>query len=511
MTTVRENPGCLLGDRAQWSAGGPVADPEGLVSLHTVQSTPRSDALAPERPGVDVPAGEQLGTGLKVRHLTMMGLGSAIGAGLFLGAGAGISLAGPAILVSYVVAGVLVVLVMRMLAEMAAALPSSGSFSTYADEGIGRWAGFTLGWLYWATLVLVLGVEITGASQIIHGWLPVLPQWAIALLLVTAFAVVNLAPVRNFGEFEFWFASLKVAVVVLFLVVGALLALGLLPGSEPVGTSNLLGHGGFAPQGLGGIAAGLLVVVFAFGGIEIVTIAAAESQDPRRAIAAAARSVVWRILLFYVGSVAIMVLVLPWDAPELVAGPFVAVLSSTGIPGLPVIMEAVVVIALLSAFNANIYGTSRMSYALARRGDGPAALLRVSRQGTPVAAVGLSVACALVSVGLNWLLPGTLLGILLSAAGASLILVWVFIAIAQIRLRPRLERDGLLTVRMWGYPWLSWATLGLLVAFMVLMLTDDDARGQLMSAVGLCGVLIGIHVVRVRVRARRARRIAAQG
>lgn len=447
-------------------------------------------------------SGERLGTGLRVRHLTMMGLGSAIGAGLFLGAGAGISLAGPAILVSYVVAGVLVILVMRMLAEMAAALPSSGSFSTYADEGIGRWAGFTLGWLYWATLVLVLGVEITGASQIIHGWAPVLPQWVVALLLVTAFAVVNLSAVRNFGEFEFWFASLKVAVVVLFLVVGALLVLGLLPGTEPVGAANLVGHGGFAPRGMSGIAAGLLVVVFAFGGIEIVTIAAAESQDPRRAIAAAARSVVWRILLFYVGSVAVMVMVLPWDAPELVAGPFVAVLSRTGIPGLPLAMEVVVVIALLSAFNANVYGTSRMAYSLAQRGDGPRMLLRVSRQGTPTAAVGLSVVCALVSVGLNWLLPDTLLGILLSAAGASLILVWLFIAVAQLRLRPRLEREGLLTVRMWGHPWLSWATLSLLVGFAVLMLTDDAARGQLVSAAGLCGVLAGIYAVRAAVRRR---------
>ncbi|MFI2753989.1 amino acid permease [Cellulomonas sp. P22] len=452
---------------------------------------------------------EQLGTGLRVRHLTMMGLGSAVGAGLFLGAGAGIGLAGPAILVSYVVAGVLVVLVMRMLAEMAAALPSSGSFSTYADAGIGRWAGFTLGWLYWATLVLVLGVEITGASQIVQGWFPAVPQWVVALLLVVAFAVVNLSGVRSFGEFEFWFASIKVAVIVLFLVIGALLVLGLLPGTDPVGTSNLLGHGGFAPQGVGGIASGLLVVVFAFGGIEIITIAAAESQDPRRSIAAAARSVVWRILLFYVGSVAVMVLVLPWDAPELVAGPFVAVLGLTGIPALPLVMEVVVVVALLSAFNANVYGTSRMAFSLAQRGDGPRALTHVSRSGVPSAAVWVSIACGLVSVLLNWLLPDQLLTILLSAAGASLILVWLFIAVAQIRLRPRLERDGTLSIRMWGYPYLSWATLALLVGFMVLMLTDDEARGQLAAAVGLCAVLAGVYAARSGVRRARARRTGA--
>ena len=165
---------------------------------------------------------EQLGTGLKVRHLTMMGLGSAIGAGLFLATGIGIRTAGPAILVSYALAGVLVALVMRMLAEMAAALPSSGSFSTYAEEGIGRWAGFTLGWVYWFTLIMVLGVELTGASAIIHGWAPGVPQWVVALALIGFFAAVNLVGVRSFGEFEFWFAALKVAVIVVFLVVGTL-------------------------------------------------------------------------------------------------------------------------------------------------------------------------------------------------------------------------------------------------------------------------------------------------
>lgn len=454
---------------------------------------------------LEVTAGgsEQLGKGLKVRHLTMMGLGSAIGAGLFLGTGAGIRTAGPAILLSYAVAGILVVLVMRMLAEMAAALPSSGSFSTYAERGIGRWAGFTLGWVYWFTLIMVLGVEITGASAIVHGWLPGLPQWLVALVLIALFTAINLVGVRSFGEFEFWFAALKVVVIVGFLVVGALLVFGLLPGTQAVGFSHLLGDGGFAPNGLGQVAAGLLVVVFAFGGIEIVTIAAAESADPERSIAAAARSVVWRILLFYVGSVAIMVLVLPWDSPALLAGPFVAVLELANIPGLALVMEAVVVIALLSAFNANLYGTSRMAFSLAGRGDGPAGLLRVSGRGVPISAVLLSVAFALVSVLLNWLLPEQLLGFLLNAAGSSLVFIWILIAISQLRLRRELEARGRLAVRMWLFPYLSWLTLGLLLALVALMLTDDAARAQVVATTGLVVVVIAIFVVRERLRARR--------
>jgi aromatic amino acid permease len=439
---------------------------------------------------------EQLGTGLKVRHLTMMGLGSAIGAGLFLATGIGIRTAGPAILVSYVLAGVLVALVMRMLAEMAAALPSSGSFSTYAEEGIGRWAGFTLGWVYWFTLIMVLGVELTGASALIHGWAPGVPQWVVALALIGFFAVVNLVGVRSFGEFEFWFAALKVAAIVIFLVVGLLLVFGLLPGTTPVGLTNLLGEGGFAPNGLGQVATGLLVVVFAFGGIEIVTIAAAESDDPQRSIAAAARSVVWRILLFYVGSVAIMVFVLPWNSPALLAGPFVAVLELAGIPGLALMMEVVVVVALMSAFNANVYGTSRMAFSLAQRGDGPRGLLRVSRHDVPIAAVLVSVVFALISVLLNWLLPEQLLGLLLNAVGSSLIVIWIVIAISQLRLRRRLEAEGLLTVRMWCFPYLSWLTLGLLVALVGLMLTDDGARPQVFATAVLVAVVVGIYFAR---------------
>ncbi len=452
---------------------------------------------------------EQLGTGLKVRHLTMMGLGSAIGAGLFLATGIGIRTAGPAILVSYVLAGVLVASVMRMLAEMAAALPSSGSFSTYAEEGIGRWAGFTLGWVYWFTLIMVLGVELTGASALIHGWAPGVPQWVVALALIGFFAVVNLVGVRSFGEFEFWFAALKVAAIVIFLVVGLLLVFGLLPGTTPVGFTNLLGSGGFAPNGLGQVATGLLVVVFAFGGIEIVTIAAAESDDPQRSIAAAARSVVWRILLFYVGSVAIMVFVLPWNSPALLAGPFVAVLELADVPGLALMMEVVVVVALMSAFNANVYGTSRMAFSLAQRGDGPRGLLRVSRHDVPVAAVLVSVVFALISVLLNWLLPEQLLGLLLNAVGSSLIVIWIVIAVSQLRLRPRLEAAGLLTVRMWGYPYLSWLTLGLLVALVGLMLTDDGARPQVFATAALVTVVVGIFLVRehaARLRARRRSR-----
>lgn len=434
----------------------------------------------------------------------MMGLGSAIGAGLFLGTGVGIAKAGPAVLVSYLIAGFVVVCVMRMLGEMGAALPASGSFSHYARIGIGEWAGFVMGWLYWFMLIMVLGAEITGASAIVNDWLPGVPQWVIALVFVTFFAVVNLAKVSNFGEFEFWFAALKVAAIIGFLGVGVLLVFGLLPDTDPVGFTNLLGQGGFMPNGFSGIAAGLLVVAFAFGGIEIVTIAAAESEDPERSIATAVRTVMWRISVFYIGAIGIMVLVLPWNDPELQDGPFVAVLERANIPYVSGLMELVVVIALLSAFNANVYGTSRMAFSLARRNDGPKALAKLSKTGVPTNAVLLSVFFGFVSVLLNWLLPDDLLGILLNAVGAALLVIWVFIVIAHLRLRPRLEREGKLSVRMWLFPYLSYLTLAMLGGFVVLMAFDDDAREQLISTAVLFLVILALGLITSRRRARKA-------
>lgn len=456
----------------------------------------------PVRPAAD-DAGPQnaLGNGLKTRHITMMGLGSAIGAGLFLGSGEGIKEAGPAVLLSYVIAGIIVIFVMRMLGEMGSAIPHSGSFAEYARISIGNWAGFTMGWIYWAMLIMVLGAEITGASQIVQGWLPGVPQWVIALIFVTFFAAVNLSKVANFGEFEFWFAAIKVTVIIAFIIIGFLLVFGLLPGAEPVGLTHIMGDGdGFMPNGIGGVAAGLLVVAFAFGGIEIVTIAAAESAEPERGIVVAVRNVIWRIGIFYIGSVAIMVLALPWTSKVLHEDPFVAVLDKAAIPLASGFMQLVVVIALLSAFNANIYGSTRMAFALAKRGDGPRILTRVAPNGTPRVAVLVSVFFAFVAVLMIWLLPDNLLSILLNAVGSVLLVVWIFVCVSQLRLRPKLEAEGKLRLRMWLFPYLTWVTLAGLGGLIALMLTNEAARNQLISTLALFLVIVGLSQVNARWR-----------
>jgi len=426
----------------------------------------------------------------------MMGLGSAIGAGLFLGTGVGIQVAGPAVLLAYIAAGIIVVMVMQMLGEMAAARPSSGSFSTYAKQAFGHWAGFTLGWLYWFMLVMVMGAEMTGAAAIMGAWFGVDP-WIPALVAVVFFAVVNFAQVRGFGEFEFWFAFIKVAVIIGFLIIGAALIFGLLPGHTFVGTSTFLGDHGFMPNGWPGMAAGLLAVAFAFGGIELVTIAAAESEDPGRNIATAVRAVIWRISVFYLGSVLVITFLLPYDqlgdAQTAAESPFTAVLSMANMPGVVGFMEAVIVLALLSAFNAQIYGTSRLVHSLALDRDAPRIFAVTNRDSVPINAVVLSMFFAFASVGLQYWNPEGLLTFLLNAVGGCLIVIWIMITASYLRLHPQLEDLGeISTVRMWGWPWLGWATMIALWSLVALMLFDAAARSQIIAVVVVAAVLVGL-------------------
>ncbi|WP_305082978.1 amino acid permease [Corynebacterium sp. CCUG 69979] len=439
-------------------------------------------------------ANSELGSGLKSRHLTLMGLGTAVGAGLFLGVGVGIRAAGPAILLAYVIAGVIVISVMRMLGEMAAARPSSGSFATYGRQAYGHWAGFLLGWIYWFLLIMACGVEITGASAIMAGWFGV-PQWIPALVVVGILTAVNLAQVKGFGEFEYWFAMIKVAVILLFLVIGAALWLGLLPANGFVGFSNVT-ESGFAPNGIAGIAAGLLAVAFAFGGIEVVTIAAAESEDPARNVRNAVNSIIWRIALFYIGSVIVIILLLPYaqiDGADTAAeSPFTQVLDMANIPAAAGFMEAVIVLALLSAFNAQVYGTSRLAYQQALEGDAPRWMARTNAHGVPINSVLVSVFFAFVAVGLQWWNPPGMIDFIMNATGGCLIVVWIMITLSYIKLKPGIA-DSAVQVR--GASWVPWVTLAALLGLVVLMLFDASARPQVISVTILSLVLVGLSLL----------------
>lgn len=434
------------------------------------------------------------------RHLTMIGLGGAIGAGLFVGSGAGIALAGPGILISFLAAGLLAVLVMRMMGEMSVALPSSGSFSAHAERALGSWAGFTVGWLYWCLLAVVLAIEATGAAIIMNGWLPSVATWVWVLIFMAGLTAANLAAVRTFGEFEFWFAVLKVAAIIGFLVLGALAVAGLLPGDKAAGLTNLTAHGGFLPNGWNGVLSGLLTVVFAFGGMEIVTLAAAESEDPVRGLSSAMRSVVWRLLLFYIGSVTVVVLVLPWNDSKVGESPFVAVLEHLGLPAAAQVMNVVLLAALLSALNANLYAASRMLYSLAERGEAPRTLSRRSGAGVPQRAVLVSVAFGFLSVLLNFQWPDSVFMWMLNGVGAIALVVWIAVAVSQLRLRRVLEREApeLLAVRMWGFPGLTVLSLAAMGAVLVLLAAEESSRPQVVGTGVLTAAVLAVGVFRHR-------------
>nr|WP_051619989.1 amino acid permease [Haematomicrobium sanguinis] len=435
---------------------------------------------------------------MNTRQLVMMSLGSAIGTGLFVGTGAGVAAAGPAVLLSFLIAGTVVIIVMWALGEMAAANPNSGAFSVYAEKAMGPVAGATLGWLWWIQLVVVIAAEATASAAIIIGlWADGPPQWLLAFVFLVIFTGINLLGVGKFGEFEFWFATLKVLAIIAFLVVGIMMLVGILSPGHEVGFAMIEANGGFLPNGLGGVAAGLLVVIFAFGGTEIVTIAAAETEDPSRNVARAVKAVLWRILVFYIGSVTVMILVLPWNDPNMGTSPFVSVLSAANIPGADVIMAIIIVIALLSALSANLYGASRMVFSLSNRRLAPRVLSTTTKNGVPRAAVLASVAFGFITVVLNYLYPETILNALLNVVGATCLMVWGFALVSQLILRRRAEREGTaLPLTMPGFPFVTGFGLVLLLGIFVLGFLNEATRSQLLQVFALvAGIAIVFAIV----------------
>jgi aromatic amino acid permease len=344
---------------------------------------------------------------------------------------------------------------------------------------------------------VVLAVEATAAAKIAAGWVPAIPQWTWVLVFMSVLTAVNLANVRNFGEFEFWFAGLKIAAIVLFLALGTAAIAGLFPGVDP-GISNLRD---FLPNGWAGVLAGFMAVVFAFGGLEVVTIAAADAEDPKQAIKKAVRTSVTRLLVFYLGSMAVVVTLLPWNDSQVGASPYVAVLDRLGIPAAGQIMNVVIFVALLSAINATLYGAARMLCSLAERGEAPEALLN-RKNGVPRNAVLASVAFGFFSVLLNYLWPDTVFLLLLNAVGSVLLVVWGFIAVSQIRLRRTMDDPA---VPMWGYPYLSWLAFAAIVAIILLMLGDEQARVQILSTGVLVAVVTAVALSRSALRRRSLR------
>ena len=423
---------------------------------------------------------DQLNPDLKIRHIGMISLGGVIGAGLFIGSGAVINATGPGSILSYALAGLIVILVMRMLGEMSTANPTSGSFSTYASDAIGPWAGFTIGWLYWFFWVVVIAIEAIAGAAIMQYWIPNFPLWLMALILTVLLTLTNLFSVKSFGEFEYWFSLIKVISIGLFLVLGLCVIFGWFPGIDAPGTSNLVGIGGFMPSGISSVLLGITVVIFSFMGTEIVAIAAGESAHPAKAVRIATNSVIWRILIFYIGSITIVVTLLPWNSTTLLVSPFVAVLDYIGIPAAAQIMNFVVLTAVLSCLNSALYANSRMLFGMAKKGDAPKAFLKLSKKGVPIRAILFSTIFSYIAVIISYVSPDKVFLFLINSSGAVALLVYLVIAVSQLRMRKRLERENpdALQLKMWLFPYLTYATIICISGIYIAMLIIESLRVQ---------------------------------
>ena len=404
---------------------------------------------------------------LTPRHITFMALGMAIGAGLFLGSANAINLAGPSVLFAYMIGGAMIFVIMRALGEMAVHDPVAGSFSTYAHRYLGPFAGYLTGWNYWILMVGVGMAESTAVGIYMKQWFPHLPQWIWVFGSVAMIGGLNLMAVKVYGEMEFWFTLIKVVTVVLMILGGAgMIWMGWGNGGNPVGLGNLWSHGGWFPHGVTGMVLALPVVVFAFGGIETIGMAAGEAAQPERTIPRAVNSVLWRILIFYVGALFVIMAIYPWNQLGTQGSPFVTTFGKLGIPQAAGLINFVVITAALSGFNSTTFSGSRMLYSLATKGQAPKLLDKVSEQGVPVRGVLVTLACLVFGVLLNYLVPERIFAMMMSILAFNTVWTWAMVLIAHFSFR---RRHGATAFPLRAWPATSVACL-LFLAFVLFML-----------------------------------------
>ncbi len=441
---------------------------------------------------------------LKPRHVTMISIGGIIGAGIFVGSSVAIHIAGPAVLATYFLCGLLVFVIMRMLGEMAMARPGVGSFTGYTSLGLGPWAGFTNAWLYYYFWVITIAVEAIAGANMLMPFIP-LPMWALSALLIGAMTGVNLMSVKTYGEFEFWFASLKVVTIVGFISLGLGYLFGFGPGLAAL-AAQFASHGGAMPTGFATIFLAIPTVIFSMMGSEVATIAAVETEDPARNVVRAGRTVALRIMFFYIGSIAVIQAILPWDQVVPGKSPFVAALGLIHVPGAEAIIGAVIFTAIVSCLNSAIYVTSRMLYEMAQRGDAPDVFAQTSKRKVPATGIIVSAVLGYGVVMSSVVSQGGLFAFLVQSSGATILCVYLLIAFSQIQLRQRLERAGeTLTVKVWLFPVISYIAVFGILAVLVMMLVSADERTE----VELSGAVFIACVVAFQLRARHGRPVVA--
>lgn len=428
---------------------------------------------------------EDLERGLQERHIQLIALGGAIGVGLFLGSATTIQQAGPSILFVYLIAGIMMFFIMRALGEIAVSYPVSGSFSAYATEFISPLAGYLTGWTYWFMWITTCMAEVTAVGVYVKFWIPSMPQWIPALLAVVIMTCINLIAVKAYGEFEFWFALIKVVTIIALIVLGAFMIIfGLGNGGKPIGISNLWSHGGFFPKGIGGAISSVVMATFAFLGTELIGVTAGEAQNPEKTIPSAINKVIYRILIFYVGALFVIMAIYPWNEIGTTGSPFVLTFSKLGIAAAAGIINFVVLTAALSSCNSGIFSTGRMLYNLSLQGTAPKKFSELSKTKVPKNGIIVSAGFLLIGVLLNYVVPSKVFTYVTSVATFGAIWTWGVILVCQMKFRKRLtdEQVKKLKFPMIGYPYCNWIALAFLIFVVFMMFFNHDTLIALIIA-----------------------------
>ncbi|MFG2894725.1 amino acid permease [Streptomyces sp. NPDC048248] len=467
---------------------------------HRQQGTPQEHegTGAAQQPGRHVDAGDAgYQKSLKSRHVNMIAIGGAIGTGLFLGAGGRLADAGPSLAVAYALCGLFAFLVVRALGELVLHRPSSGAFVSYAREFLGEKGAFVAGWMYflnWATTGIA---DITAVATYTHYWgmFSDVPQWVIALIALAVVLTVNLISVKIFGELEFWFAIVKVGALVVFMLIGIFLLVTQHPvaGHSP-GPSMITDHGGIFPTGTLAMLLVIQGVVFAYASVELVGVTAGETAEPEKIMPRAINSIMWRVGIFYVGSVVLLAMLLPWSAYSAGESPFVTVLANVGVPAAGGVMNLVVLTAAMSSLNSGLYSTGRILRSMAMSGSAPRFTGVMSRSQVPYGGILLTSGVCVLGVGLNYVVPSEAFEIVLNFAAIGILSTWAMVMICHL-LFWRKTRDGQLVrpgYRLPGSPWTEIITLVFLAGVLVLMWADGGAgRTTVMSLPLIAAALVG--------------------
>lgn len=436
--------------------------------------------------------------GLSNRHIQLIALGGAVGTGLFLGVAQTIALAGPSVILGYAIAGVMAFFIMRQLSEMVVDEPVAGSFSHFANRYWGPLAGFASGWNYWILYVLVSMAELSAVGIYVQYWWPGVPTWISALAFFLLINLINLLHVKLFGEMEFWFAIIKVAAIVGMIGFGAYLLISG-SGGPQASVTNLWRLGGFFPHGVGGLVMSMAIIMFSFGGLELVGITAAEAESPETTIPKATNQVVYRILIFYVGALAVLLSLYPWSQVQQGGSPFVLIFRALDNGWVASALNVVVLTAALSVYNSCVYSNSRMLLGLALQGHAPRLLARVSARGIPLPALAVSAAATALCVLVNYLMPGQAFELLMMLVVAALLTNWAMISITHLKFRKSKVRAGLATrFPSLGQPWTNFLCLAFMAGVVVIMLLTPSTRVSVLMIPAWLAVLAACYWLKRR-------------